>query len=172
MKSWLKRIRGTIGVGLTWAALWGMFGAILGLIMGFPEFGFDVAIFFGWRDAALGFVGGATFASVLQLAEGRRRFDELRLPRFAGWGALGGFLIGAGYLGVWWLATGIAPDAVSIQWLSTPVLLGAVSASGSLALARGADDRQLLQEGVETSDVGLSPDERRALLGDPLPPLG
>lgn len=166
MRSWLKRIRATIGVGLTWAAVWGMFGWLLGLFMGFPEFGFDVAIFFAWRDAALGFVGGATFASVLRLAEGRRRFDELRLPRFAAWGGLGGFLIGAGYLGAWWLLSGVGVDVASVQWLATPTLLGAGSAAGSLAIARVAEDRQLLKEGEETADIGLSPDEKRKLLGD------
>jgi len=166
MKDWLKRIRGAFGVGLTWAAVWGTFGAVLGTIMGFPEFGFEVAIFFGWRDAAMGFVGGATFASLLRLTEGRHRFDELRIPRFAAWGGLGGFLIGAGYLGAWWLLGGVGPDAAAVQWLATPTLLGAASASGSLALARSADDKQLLDEGAETAGIGLSPDERRSLLGD------
>jgi hypothetical protein len=159
-------IRGAFGLGLTWAAVWGAFGALLGLVMGFPEFGIDVAVFFAWRDAAMGFVGGATFASVLRLAEGRRRFDELRLPRFAAWGGLGGFLIGAGYWGGWWILSGIAPDMAAVQWLAVPTLLGAASASGSLVLARVADDRQLLEEGAEAADIGLSPDERRTLLGD------
>lgn len=158
MKDCLKRIRGALGVGLTWAAVWGMFGAVLGIVMGFPEFGFDVALFFAWRDAGMGFVGGATFASLLRLAEGRRRFDELRLPRFAAWGGLGGFIIGAGYLGAWWLLSGIGPDAAAVQWLATPTLLGAASASGSLALARAADETQLLEEGAETAGIGLSPD--------------
>lgn len=166
MTSLLKRIRGAIGLGLTWAVVWGMFGAVLGTIMGFPEFGFDVALFFAWRDAGLGFVGGTMFASVLRLTEGRRRFDELRLPRFAAWGGLGGMLIGTGYIGAWWLMTGIGPDAATVQWLATPILLGAVSASGSLALARVADDRQLLEEGAKTDTIGLSPEERRTLLGD------
>lgn len=167
MRSWLERIRGTIGVGLTWAAAWGVFGGILGLVMGFPEYGFDVALFFARQNAALGFVGGAVFASMLRLAEGRRRFDELRLPRFAAWGGVGGFLIGAGYLGAWWLIAGVGVDAAAVQWLATPTLLGATSAAGSLAIARFADDRQLLEDGMETVDVGLSLEEKRKLLDDP-----
>ena len=167
MRSWLKRIRATIGVGLTWAAVWGLVGGLIGLIMGFADFGFDVALFFARQHAALGFVGGATFAAMLRLTEGRRRFDELRIPKFAAWGGLGGFLIGAGYVGAWWILAGAGVDAADAQWVATATLLGAGSAAGSLAIARVADDRQLLEAGGETADVGLSPDEKRKLLGDP-----
>ena len=41
----------------------------------------------------LGFVGGAVFSMVLGIAEGRRRFDQLSLTRFAAWGAVGTFLL-------------------------------------------------------------------------------
>lgn len=167
MGSWIKRIRGAIGVGLTWSVVWGLFGGIVGLVMGFPEFGLDVAIFFAWRDAAMGFLGGATFATVLRLTEGRRRFDELRLSRFAAWGGLGGGLIGIGYLGAWWLFGGVAVDAAAIPWLTIPTLLGAGSAAGSLALARATEDGRLLDSRTESAEVGLTSDEKRRLLGDP-----
>lgn len=166
MRSWLKRIRGAIGVGLTWAAVWGLVGGLIGLVMGFAEFGFDVALFFARQNAAIGFVGGATFAAMLRLAEGRHRFDELRIGRFAGWGGLGGFLIGAGYVGIWWILAGAGVGVVDAVWVAEATLLGAGSAAGSLAIARVADDRQLLEEGMETADVGLAPDEKRKLLGD------
>lgn len=71
----------------------------------------------------------------------------------------------AGYVATWWLM-GFPPDGAAVQWLATPTLLGAASASGSLALARAADDRELLEEGEQTAGIGLSPDERRTLLGD------
>ena len=41
-----------------------------------------------------GFLGGAVFSAVLRIAEGRRRFDELSLPRFGAWGAVTGLLLG------------------------------------------------------------------------------
>lgn len=163
MRSWLKRIRGTIGVGLTWAVGWGLFGGILWLIRtGDLEF----ALTAGLTYAVMGLVGGATFAAVLRLTEGRRRFDELRIPRFAAWGALGGLLIGAGYVEV---STILWPDAYGVVpvFAAITTLLGAGSAAGSLAMARVADDRQLLEEGAQTADAGLSREERRQLLGAP-----
>ena len=39
----------------------------------------------------MGFIGGVAFSLVLGIAEGRRRFDQMSLPRFAAWGAGGGF---------------------------------------------------------------------------------
>jgi hypothetical protein len=38
----------------------------------------------------LGFIAGVIFSAILALTEGRRRFDQMSLPRFAVWGATGG----------------------------------------------------------------------------------
>ena len=96
MKKWLKRIRGAIGMGLTWAAAWGGVSAIIGLFSGG---GFSGALFGAFvlvvGFGVIGFVAGAGFSVVLGLAEGRRRFDQMSLPRFAAWGALGGLLLAA-----------------------------------------------------------------------------
>ena len=168
MRSWLKRIRATIGVGVTWAVGWGLSGGLMWLIMTAAEYGIDVALFLGRQYAVVGFLGGVTFSAVLRLTEGQRRFGELRIPRFAAWGALGGFLIGAGYSGVMTvLFGGVWFGAALGQWVAVTTLMGAGSAAGSLAIARLADDRQLLEEGAQTVDVGLSREERRQLLGDP-----
>ncbi len=43
-------------------------------------------------------------------------------------------------------------------------LLGAGSAAGSLALARRADDRELLEHGADVADIGLTEEEKRELL--------
>ena len=43
-------------------------------------------------------------------------------------------------------------------------LLGAGSAAGSLALARRADDRELLEHGADITDIGLTEAEKRELL--------
>jgi hypothetical protein len=42
---------------------------------------------------------------------------------------------------------------------------GAGSAAGSLAIARRAEDRELLKAGEGVAEVGLSEDEAQALLG-------
>ena len=156
LSKWLKRIRAAVGMGLTWAAVWSGFGAILGLLM--AVFGVPlsviVGVFLGY--GAIGFVGGAIFSAVLALAEGRRTFDELSLPRFSVWGAVGGLLLwvlGGGLVSSGFIGAGIA------------ALLGAGSAAGSLALARKADDGALLEAGEEVADIGLTKDEKRELLG-------
>ncbi len=78
MKKWLRRIRGAVGMGLTWAAGWSPIGAVIGLVMGVVlggvPLGVVVARYVG-MFAALGFFGGAIFSTVLRIAEGRRRFD-------------------------------------------------------------------------------------------------
>ena len=166
MKSWLRRIRGAIGVGLTWAAGWGLAGGLIWLVRTFSEFGIDVAVFLGAQYALIGFLGGVTFSVILRLTARRTRFDQLRIPTFAGWGGLGGLLIGAVYLAQLWTFYGGGPDAATLEFLAITTLFGAGSAGGSLALARLADDGRLLEQGQEASGVGLSDVERRSLLGE------
>ncbi len=130
MKNWLRRIRGAVGVALTWAVAWAGVGAILSLV----GFGLVNLVPSLVAFAVMGFVGGAAFSAVLQIAERHRRFDEMSLPSFAVLGAVGGLfvsmLMGAGFV--------------------VFALLGAGSAAGSLAVARRADF--LLESG---EDVGL-----------------
>ena len=98
MKKWLKRIRGAVGMGLTWAAGWAVAGLLIGLAsVLLPGLPWDS--FFEVFDAPLpalaipGFVGGALFSIVLAIAGRRHRFNELSVPRFAAWGAIGGLLL-------------------------------------------------------------------------------
>jgi hypothetical protein len=83
MKKWLRRIRGAVGMGLTWAAGWAFVGVLIELLIDPNGSLVDV-----WVTALAipGFLGGAVFSAVLRIAEGRRRFDELSLPRFGAWG--------------------------------------------------------------------------------------
>ncbi len=50
-------------------------------------------------------------------------------------------------------------------FVSVVTLLGAGSAAGSLVLARRADDRELLEDGEDVADIGLTEEETRELLG-------
>lgn len=154
MPKWLQRIRGALGTALTWAAAWAPLGAVAGVVLhatlpaGPLEMGAVVA-----RNvltfAALGFVGGAIFAPLLQWTEGHRHFHQLSLRRFAVWGAIGGLCLGgiAVMAGLW--GAGLGP--VGVGMVGAAVLLGAGSASGSLALARRAKDRGLLDRGAAVS---------------------
>jgi hypothetical protein len=152
MTKWLQRIRGAIGMGLTWAAGWLPVGAVTGLItgvvLGFPlgRIAANYALMFG----VLGFVGGTIFSIVLSIAEGRRRFAQLSLPRFVAWGALGGLMLGGLAVTAGLLGSGFTILGAVIGGVAT--LLGAGSAASTLVIARAADNRALLKEGVGATD--------------------
>lgn len=155
MKKWLRRIRGAIGMGLTWAIAWFGAGLVLLLVVGFGAADVPFPIVFG----LFGFLAGVTFSGVLGIVEGRRRFDQMSLPRFAAWGGVGGLLLS----GIFALAAGLGGEFLVLG----PVfaLAGAGSAAGSLALARMAEDRELLDASADVGEAGLTEDEARELLG-------
>lgn len=155
MNNWLRRIRGAVGMGLTWAAGWAVAGILIGVASNLlPGLPWDS--FFEVFDAPLpalaipGFFGGALFSVVLGIAARRRKFDELSLPRFAIWGAMGGVLLSL--LPNAMVAVGLATfDKEGVDlWKTTAVIAGpfivlsAVSAAASLLLARRAKNRVLL----------------------------
>jgi hypothetical protein len=163
MKKWWRRICGAIGMALTWAAAWGGAGTIM--MLGFlvvtgsrPDAPFP--LMFG----VFGFVAGVIFSGVLGLAEGRRRFDQMSLPRFAAWGAAGGFLLSATFV----LAVSLAGDPAFLWNLVIVgpvfVVAAASSAAGSLALARRAHDRASLETTEDVTAVGRSEGEVRKVL--------
>ena len=85
----------------------------------------------------------------------------MALPRFAVWGGVGGFLLSM----LWVYGAGPAPTLGEIVGTGVLMaLMGAGSAAGSLALARRADDRELLDAGADVADIGLTEEEKRELL--------
>ncbi len=159
MNDWLRRIRGAVGMGLTWAVGWGLVGGLIELILNLvpgPDLGHIVDM---WPQTLgmIGFVGGVTFSVVLRIAAGRRRFDELSLPGFTALGAVGGLLLGTA-------AIAMGVGGAEPLWLRgavllvPPTLLSAASAAGTLALARMAE-RPSLEAGADGSNVELPPPE-------------
>jgi hypothetical protein len=157
MQKWPIRMRGAVGMGLTWAAEWVLAGLMIGvgskLLPGLPWHWF-----FDNFDAPLpalaipGFFGGIFFSIVLGIAGHRRRFHELSLPVFAAWGALGGLLLTLFPLAL--AAVGLATLNVSpwriIAGFGGPfMLLGAASAAISLTLARRSADREFADASEE-----------------------
>lgn len=141
---WLKRVRAAVVMGLTWAVLWAPVGVLVGLVVD-PDGSMDEM----WPaiGAYPGFLCGIVFSGVLVAVARHRRLHELSLSRFAAWGAVAGaaagvlpFLIGepAGTTPVWLLG--------SVVVASFAVMSGA-SAAASLALARRAERRALLDAG-------------------------
>lgn len=154
LSKWIRKIKGAIGMGLTWGFAWLGAGLVLLLIVG-PDAA-DVPFPLGF--GALGFLAGLTFSGVLGVVEGRRRFDQMSMPRFALWGGIGGFLFALGFTAL------VGIDLIAVLG---PVfsLAGAACAAGSLALARVAEDQDLIDAGTEAGEVGLSEREKRELLG-------
>lgn len=157
MKKWLRRVRGAVGMGLTWASAW--FGAGLALLLIVGPGAADVPFPLGF--GALGFLAGVTFSAVLGVVEGRRRFEQLSLPRFAGWGAVGGLLFSVIFI----LAAGLGGDLLLVLG---PVfaLSGAGCAAGALTLARRAGEPASLDAGTDAAEVASAGDDARELLGE------
>jgi len=170
MKGWLRRLKAAVGMGLTWAVGWGLVGFAIELVHNIWPNALGSAVDIWPAALALpAFFGGVAFSAVLGIVGRRRRFDELSLPRFAAWGAVGGLLVSLGpavamALGV----TNVGPDQMWIAIAAlggTMTLLGASSAGATLMLARSSEDRDLLDASDAVGDVGLSEREARELLG-------
>ena len=164
-----RGVRAAISMGITWASAWAIGGVMIGvasLLLPFLPWDYFFRIF----DAPLpllalpGFVGGALFSVVLRIAGRNRRFDELSLPRFTFWGALGGLLlslvpaamVGAG------LASMGGGSAFSVWQLTAVIavpltLFSAASAAGSLQMARKGE-RSALESGTASPEIGDSMD--------------
>lgn len=156
---WLRRLRGTIGMGLTWAAVW--FGAGL-LLARVPGFFSDVP--FAILFAPLGFITGIIFSAILVAIEGRRSFDRMSISRFAGWGAASGLALS----GIFIVGAALGGEILGRELLVlAPVLAIASSAcaAGSLALARRAERQELRGQSANPSEAELAEAEKQALLG-------
>jgi hypothetical protein len=159
MKSWWRRIRAAIGMGLTWGAVWFGAGILLARVPGFYS---DLP--FALLFAPLGFVTGIIFSGILVVTEGRRRFDRMSLSRFAGWGAVSGLLLS----GIFVAGAALRGATVWGEFMvfGPPLAMASgVCAAGSLALARRAQRQELPGPSGGPAEAELTMDEKRELLG-------
>jgi hypothetical protein len=133
MKKWLRRVRAAITMGLIWAIPWAVVAVLIGMVVD-PDESMDEM----WPliGAYPGFLGGVLFSIVLSIAERHGKVGELSVRRFGVWGAVAGFLIG-----VLPFLLGTPRSDIDVVRLATIVIgsmtgMGAVSAAGSLALAK------------------------------------
>ena len=137
MKRLLRRLRGVVGIGLTWAVGWGLVGGILtAALWAFRPQDFDTGenVMMGAALFAMaGFLCGSAFSLLFALAERRRAVNDLSVLRAAVWGG-----IGAAALPI--LTT--MNDSMAI--LFAP--LGAAFAAGAVALAKHGARREALPE--------------------------
>ena len=144
MKKWLKRIRAAVTMGLLWAVPWAVVAVLIGLVVD-PDESMDEMWFL--IGAYPGFLGGVLFSIVLAIAERRRSLSELSVRRFGAWGAAAGLVIGV----LPFLLGTPSPD-INVARLATIVIgsftaMSAVSAAGSLAIARKGEKREMLAAG-------------------------
>lgn len=149
MKTWGRRIRGAIGMGLAWAAAGFGAGILLARVSSV-----DADLPFALLFAPLGFFAGIIFSGILVVIEGRRGFDRLSLSRFAGWGAVSGLLLS----GIFVVGAALRGASLWGEFLVFgPVLTmaGAVCAAGSLALAKRAEKRELPRPSKDPAEAEL-----------------
>jgi hypothetical protein len=158
MKKWLRRIRGGVGIGLTWAFAW--FGAGMVVLLAIAVSGGEGAdVPFPVMWGLLGFLAGVMFSVILGTVEGSRMLDQVSVPRFAMWGAFAGLLLSAGLV----LVAGLIGEALLLGPLFA--LTGAACAAGTLVLARRADNRESLSGSGDFADGRTLEAEERDLLG-------
>lgn len=151
MNRFLRRLRGIVGTGLTWAIGWAGVNLGIALLSGLPlSFLGTVAI----SSLFQGFAAGGVFAVILSIAERRHTLEDLSLKRTALWGGIGGVLLRLAALPLI-LPLGIPAPSILMP-LVIDGLTGAGFASGSVALARRAETK-----GIAGKDGAL-----RAIEGD------
>jgi len=140
----LRKLRGMLGIGLTWGVGWGTLIFILASIIGVVD---PQQIDQGeepWRLAVLvglvGFMSGAAFAAILSSAERRKSLKDLSVLRAALWGALGG------------AALPLLTTMNDVVMFNT-VPLGVIFAASTVAIAR----RAALREAEELETLPPAP---------------
>jgi hypothetical protein len=162
MNTSVRRLRGAVLMGLAWAVVWGPAAVLIGLMVD-PDGSMDemwVAI-----GAIPGFLGGVAFSIVLALAAGRRHLEELSTARVAGWGALGGVLVGVLPFVIGDPSPELPLPLLAAVVIGTIALLSAASAAASLALARKPARPDRLGGGVDVLRVSRSAAPARELPG-------
>lgn len=142
----LRRIRGIIGTGITWAFGWAGVLVAVHLIGGFSLQYIGQTVFAG---LVWGFVAGGGFGLVLSIAERRHTLGDLSLWRVALWGGMGGSILFL--LTLLLVALAGSPTSGVMGAFVITVLLGAGFASGSVALAKRADTKLIEGDEAERS---------------------
>lgn len=142
----MRTIRAVLVTALTWGVAWSVVGALFGLFEFFrfpPESSYFLALRFYLVGpmtvlGIAGLLGGAAFAALLSRAERGQSLDTIASWRAAAWGALGGLAFSAAGVGLAASTFGVREvlDLATIFWAAVAAVCGAISAAGSLAIAR------------------------------------
>jgi hypothetical protein len=132
MRSFLRKIRGALGIGVTWAVAWAAIFAALSIVVGiFDPASIDAGegpLSLGVIGGIFGFISGVAFGATLAVADGRKVLRNLSVGRAALWGAVG---------------TALFPllTTVNNSMLIIVCPVGALLAAGSVAIAKRAELR-------------------------------
>ena len=133
MSGFLRRLRGVIGLSLTWGAVWAtLFVTIFLVIAALDPRSIDQGETLSLGaviGAAYGFVTGVSFSTLLLIAERGRKLRDIPLTRVALWGAIAAAVMPL---------VSIPADNRMIYFMSP---IGAALAVGMMALARRAERR-------------------------------
>ena len=160
MNSFFRRLRGLLGVGLTWGALWSVIGGGVGLVLAVvaPDVGGWTNRVFEWAlgMGLYGLVSGVGFGSLLALREGRKTILDISLRRAAIWGVVGSAAVPLlfGALGTFEFGTTTAEVLGAI--LVTGVL-GGSCAPAAIAIARRAELRAVEESKLLSLDPSFEP---------------
>ena len=144
----LLKIRGGIGMGLSWAVVAFLLGGIPELIGNiWPNSVTSAVDIWPAALAVPAFFGGAGFSIVLAVAGENTRFEELSLGRLAIFGAIGGALASSfpALLMIFGLVSPNVPlGQITLALLGPLSVGGAVAAWITLVVARMSENRDLL----------------------------
>ena len=160
MNRFVRKLRGLLGVGLTWGALWSVIGAGVGLVLGAvaPEVWDWTDRVFEWTVGMglYGLVFGVGFGSLLALREGRSTIFDVSLRRAAIWGTLGAAAVPLLFGALRAFEVGTTTAEVLGAILVTG-LLGGTFASASIAIARRAELRAGGESRLLSSELNSDP---------------
>jgi hypothetical protein len=143
MSRLLGKLRGILGMGLTWGVAWAAIFGALGLIVSVVDPGsidpgerpLQIAAFGG----VFGFISGAAFGLLYSFAEARKKILELSPARAAIWGAIGS------------ISLPLLSSNTSQVILFAPI--GAALAEGAVAIARRAERQTMLSDGEQLTAI-------------------
>jgi hypothetical protein len=139
MRTLLRRIRGIVGMGLTWSMVWALAGAAYGVTAVFVYDDLtplaDVVFPSSISWATYGFALGSLFACVLAVGERRRSLEQLATRRMALWGGIAGALLPLSFIALAATQEGIHLNNGFVGTILS-TLLGAGCAAASFRLAR------------------------------------
>ena len=154
----LLKIRGGIGMGLSWAVVAFLLGGIPELIGNiWPNSVTNAVDIWPAALAIPAFFGGAGFSIVLALAGENTHFEEFSLGRFAIFGAIGGALASscpALLLSLGLISPNVPIGQITLALLGPLFVGGAVAAMITLVVARMSENRDLLDA---TRDIDRLP---------------